>query len=643
MGSLNVAVLLITAVSVVLAQESIPRVEPHDKGLYQQAESEYSNSSYVMACRDFKRLLETDNSAAGWSNYGVACHMAGNIQEAVAALEKALEMDPRMVPANLILGIDYVRLGKSREAISLFEAVLDQQADNRDALIDLATAHFALGDFEQAAKNFRREVTLRPNDVDAWYGLGTSFEHVAEETSRKLSSVGKDSTYFYRLIGRILLEQDLPVDAEEAFLKALAASSGREEDLRAEMGFALLRANQISNADHQFRGEIELNPHSQTARLGLAGVDFTNARFEEGIAKLCKVHQTDTDFFTIHIPLLMDFLSDETKAGMIGYLQIPQNVIGCSSAIDTVVADLKDRLAGGVDDRIFGSLQRTAKKPVSSSTLSGARIENENGQYTECFRHLEVASPTSLRDQILLARCATLTGHFESALEVTGTAQSRASSSPAALYWHSEAARALAKAAFSKAVALNDETWQGQLLLGDLYRQKKKWNLAISHYANATQLKPDSPGPHLGAATIYWETGLFDKAQLELEKVLLLDADNVQACSELADILVRQHQFQQALPLLLKVGARDPGLLLTHANLGKVYAHTDRVPEAVKELVVALPSDSTGELHYQLYSLYKKLGKTKEAQEALAESERLRVLAEQQKAARTTLQQTVVP
>ena len=85
------------------------------------------------------------------------------------------------------------------------------------------------------------------------------------------------------------------------------------------------------------------------------------------------------------------------------------------------------------------------------------------------------------------------------------------------------------------------------------------------------------------------------------------------------------------LPLLLEVERLNPDLLLTHANLGKVFAHQGRLAEAVKELEIALPSDSQGELHYQLASLYQKLGKTSEAQQALAESQRLRALALQQK------------
>jgi cytochrome c-type biogenesis protein CcmH/NrfG len=63
---------------------------------------------------------------------------------------------------------------------------------------------------------------------------------------------------------------------------------------------------------------------------------------------------------------------------------------------------------------------------------------------------------------------------------------------------------------------------QGHVLLGDIYRQQKKRELAVSHYQAASQLKSTSPAPFLGLATLYWEN-------LEvLRKVLELEPNNQQ-------------------------------------------------------------------------------------------------------------------
>jgi len=612
------------------AAQGSPGQQSGVPGLYQQAEQEFKTGAYAEACRDFKRFAEQDSSASSWSNYGVSCQLAGQTQDAIHALEKAVRLDPGLVPANLILGIEYVKSGRPSDAVSLFNAVLDKQPDNRDALIDLATAHFAMQEFTAAADYFRRAIKFRPQDADAWYGMGTSFEHIAEESSRSLSVASKGSAYFHRLVARSLLEQDLPLDAEAAFRQALANASTNEEDLRAEMGFALLRASQIESADREFRNELSLHPHNQTALLGLAGVDFSNAKFREALQKVCALHRNDAGFFATHLPLLLNSVPDAVKAGMTEHLHQPENVTECSSTTNLVVAQLSGEPSAATGDESFEPLPKTTNVSPSKMILSRGRVASENGRYTECFRDLDTIPLTSPEDAVLLSRCASLAGYFVAAFEATQAARRQDLSTPGLLYWRAESARELAKAAFVKVLTLSPGSWQGQLLLGDLYRQHKKWDLAISHYSSALQIKPDSPAPHLGLAAIYWENGQFEKAQPELQTVLHLDPDNIQAMSEFADILVRQHHFGDALPYLLKVADRDPALLLTHANLGKVYAHLDRVSEAIDELLLALPSDLQGELHYSLFRLYTKQGKTQEAHEALTESERLRALARQQ-------------
>ena len=171
---------------------------------------------------------------------------------------------------------------------------------------------------------------------------------------------------------------------------------------------------------------------------------------------------------------------------------------------------------------------------------------------------------------------------------------------------------------------LNPDSWQGHVLLGDLYRQRKKWQLAVSHYQAAAQLKATSPAPFLGLATLYWENGENEKAEEALRKVLELEPNSQQANFELGDIEVRRHRFESAIPYLRKGIASSPDLLAAHADLGKAYAAVGRDEEAVAEINRALPMDRYGDLHYQLSLVYKRQGKTVLAQQALTESERLR-------------------
>jgi Flp pilus assembly protein TadD len=225
---------------------------------------------------------------------------------------------------------------------------------------------------------------------------------------------------------------------------------------------------------------------------------------------------------------------------------------------------------------------------------------------------------------MLFARCQAFSGRYLMALDAVEGLVKAEPENPGALYWQAEAARRLAQAAMQRAVTLNPDSWQGQVLLGDMFRQHKKWGLALLHYQSAARLKPDSPGPLIGLATVYWQIGQNAQAEVALKQGLRIAPENPSANFELGDVYVRMHRFEEAVPYLERNLAQGSGNLAAHGDLGKAFAALGRNKEAISELTKALPTDENGELHYLLYVLYKKEGQTSLAQEALSKSEELR-------------------
>jgi len=222
------------------------------EALFREAQEDFNRGDYAGAARKYERaLVFQPSSPEALSNLGVAYHMEGSLRPAVSTLRKALSLEPGLLPANLILGIDFVQLGEPEKAIPPLRKVLAREPTHRDALLALASACFALHRYDDAAGAYRQEIEVRPNDADAWYGLGLSFEHIAEDSARRLAQVGRDSPYNFRLVGEFLTEQGLSIDAEEAFRRALAFAEkeriGKDADdegtegLHAGLGFALLR------------------------------------------------------------------------------------------------------------------------------------------------------------------------------------------------------------------------------------------------------------------------------------------------------------------------------------------------------------------------------------------------------------------
>jgi tetratricopeptide (TPR) repeat protein len=596
--------------------------------LGREAEQALVNRDYAAAIQKYERLDSLQpNSANVLNNLGLAYHMAGRPRDAVRVLQKALRLKPDMLSANLILGIDDVQLNEAEQAIAPLERALRQDGNNRDALFALASAHFALMHFDRAAEVYQREIKVRTNDSDAWYGMGLCYEHLAEGTSRRLSEVAGQSPFNQRLLGEFMLEQDNGVEAEEAFHHAIAAAPEKErEGLYAGLGFAHLRLGEVNRAQDQFQAELQTNPGNMEAKLGLGAVAMEQRDWPKAIERLCEIHAADSGFFRSRLDFFITLLSEQTAAQAMNGLATGTVAPGCSTAIGLVRNEMNSTQPS-VDFGDMFDVSAPGTPPVQlpdPQVAAAARRASEAGRFAECARTLQPFKLQRTDEVLLFTRCQAFSGRYLMALDAVKELVEAEMENPEALYWQAEAARKLAQAAMQRAVSLNPDSWQGQVLLGDLFRQRKKWDLAISHYQSAARLKPDSPGPLIGLATIHWQLGQNAQAEAALKQALQIAPDNPSANFELGDVCVRMRHFEEAVPYLEKSLAEESGNLAAHGDLGKAFAALGRNKEAIAELTKALPTDENGELHYQLYTLYKKAGQTSLAQEALSKSEELR-------------------
>jgi tetratricopeptide (TPR) repeat protein len=514
--------------------------------------------------------------------------------------------------------------------------VLKLEPRNRDALLALASAYFATGDFATAAGVYQSEVGYRADDADAWYGIGLCYEHSAEATTRKIHQVGTDSAYYHRLVGEFLTEQGAEIDAEEAFRRALALAGGDNEGLHAALGFAHLRLDALDEADQDFRHEVRLHPGNLEGELGWAGVALARADYSAALATLCKVRQADEDFLANRLPFLVASLDVQAQSKTDSYLRDPEPRV-CPAAAGLLV---KEIASPGATLGFPHAFDTTLQHPPTADSSVGAVKRTVPGNADKprlpsaCLAWAARLPRLNFQEALSLAQCTFSSGRYLVCLRAAELATRREPQNVAGLFWQAEATRRLAQAAFQKAVELEPDSWQGGILMGDIYRQRKNWNQAVQHYQSAAKLNPSVPAPFLGLATVHWQTGEFDQAEIELRKVLALDPGNSQANFELGDIFVRRHRFQEAIPYLRRTIAQDPDLLIAHGDLGKALAGVGDMDEAITELIRAKPVDRFGDIHYQLYLLYRGQGQKEQAQQALATSEQLRKLELQNQSTR---------
>jgi tetratricopeptide (TPR) repeat protein len=110
--------------------------------------------------------------ADGWSNYGAALRESGRMDEAIAALERAVKLAPLAANAVSNLGIAYLSRNRFYEAIACQRRALELKPDSAEALTQLANALAGVGRWEEAEAAYRTAIEWQPGYPDAHNNLG---------------------------------------------------------------------------------------------------------------------------------------------------------------------------------------------------------------------------------------------------------------------------------------------------------------------------------------------------------------------------------------------------------------------------------------------------------------------------------------
>jgi tetratricopeptide (TPR) repeat protein len=154
---------------------------------------------------------------------------------------------------------------------------------------------------------------------------------------------------------------------------------------------------------------------------------------------------------------------------------------------------------------------------------------------------------------------------------------------------------------------------------------------AINQYEKALAKNPSIPGIHyeLGEAILQnsASSGSLDRAEHEFRAALAENARNAGAEAKLGRIALfrgnidqAQHQYQRALAL-------QPTQIDALKGMGEICARRGETEKALEYLMRArrvAPLDAS--VHYQLASLYRKLGRAQDASQELETFQKLRAI-----------------
>ena len=592
-----------------------------------EAAAAQASGDFRSAAESYRKATELEPSIPElWANLGLMYHAMGERSEAIQSFRQAIKLNSSLFVPQLFLGIEYLEMQKPDAAIPFLENAVKLNPKDPQAELSLAKAYSMKGQGDLAADFYWRSTKMTPNDGKAWFGLGMAYLQQVDTDARIMTGTYKDSKYNKLRAGELFAEQGKLVEAARAYKDAVSVASPLPCS-HAGYGIVLLRQNALAEAKEEFDRESNSNSGCPLTSLGLAALQLIQGDTENSLRELLAIWKADPGFLQESLPLLHDGISAEQTEKLLGLAKDWQADNKTPAGfVDSIQAGLQSDAPISATLTEFGADNPGTGPDAAPPLTQDSEKFFKSGQFRKCSETLRPRlSVLPERYLLILAPCAFFTGDYRTASLAARRLATFSASRQTGLYWESKADQRLAIAALTRAGEIDANSPRMHVLLGDIYRQKRRWGAAESEYRKALVLKPEDHSGRLGLAIALFEDGNSEEAFATDKDLLQKNPEDPEANLLAGEILVQQHQYAGAESYLNKVQGTKPEFMpRLHALLGEVYANTDRIPEALAEFKLGIASDEDGSIHFQMARLYQKTGDKKAAAEAFQASQQLR-------------------
>jgi tetratricopeptide (TPR) repeat protein len=235
----------------------------------------FKNDNFAMAEVKAAAALFVDSQLVDAELLRAKALMRLNRQkEAIAAYNRAMEIDPESLSALLDARILLKQTGKLKDIIEMYRNSIKEQPDSGLIYVNLGLALEADGQREPALEAISKGAALVPENARAQYELGRAYIRLGR-TAEALPAFGKASEIDPEMMeARFeyarLLEYTGKQEQALAEFRQIAAKFPNDENALIALGTALGKQGEFREAAEQLEKAYELNPFSLPAANNLA-------------------------------------------------------------------------------------------------------------------------------------------------------------------------------------------------------------------------------------------------------------------------------------------------------------------------------------------------------------------------------------
>jgi len=514
-----------------------------------------------------------------------------SLNKAIREFEAIGRLDPQDGDSLLVLGRLYGQAGRSREAIATLEKHLEVAPSSEEALSMLAELYRSRNEMRKAVEYQEKAVRINAGSPVLLRGLGQVYEQ---------SGNFKKAAETYR--------KGMNVEAANVTLVNV---------LRRDLARALILDGQIDPAEKEYRKILEADPDDGDAHLGLGRVSRTRHRYEEALEHLKKadaLFQNNVEVIFELARLYNDLgRFEEAEAGferMLNLLRDPGDSFGAVRNRTISLTHL------GLAAQELGKFEKAAGHFQELQQLGEAYLGHEQ----ENLRVLGTENRNRARVLLIgLHRAARQVPRALAVCTAAGEqTPTRAISALCADVLAESGKTRQALRELQGMLEGKKEDLEIYHYILQIYQREKRFKEAEEKLHEARKYFEHEKSFYFLLGALQERRKEYDKAAETFRKVIALDPKHASALNYLgymwADLGVN---LNEALDLIKQAVALDPNNGAYLDSLGWVYFKLDRIEEAEVYLVSALERvrrDPT--LHDHMGDLYYRKGKYRQARSA---------------------------
>ncbi len=260
-----------------------------------------NNSIYMMNLNKIQTL------GCFFNNLGNSYNEIGDTEQAMLALERAVEINPTLAESRMNLGNIYLQKDRITDAIREYEAALGIDPDNAKIHNNLGNAYTKRGRLNDAISQYTSSIKLDPDFIEAYKNLANAyceqerFGRAAAQLKQAISLEPQDPN-LYGQLGDVYSKMG---DYEMGILQYKKALEIKRDFAEAHYGLALCY-NKLDLPDdeiQEYKNALAINPDMVAALVSLGNVYFKRQDYDTAIEQYKKAAQITPNDGTIHYNL----------------------------------------------------------------------------------------------------------------------------------------------------------------------------------------------------------------------------------------------------------------------------------------------------------------------------------------------------